>query len=196
VLALPRWAQVRSAAGTVRAPLDPNQSEDNSAPEVPVACGRGLLDDGAALVPETTSRGLARDLPETALRAASPRHTTQPSTTPLACGIVWVREASHGIANHPHINGMQGVRGSNPLSSTPGQRPDSASTTLESLASGSRWAAISSGAADPASDTGSDAARRGRCRRSVGLGLSVCRRLGRARRTTGSARHDRSITVR
>jgi hypothetical protein len=28
------------------------------------------------------------------------------------------RKVGHGIVNHPHINGMQGVRGSNPLSST------------------------------------------------------------------------------
>jgi hypothetical protein len=40
------------------------------------------------------------------------------------------------------LDDMQGVRGSNPLSSTPGQRPCSASTAPESPASGSRWAAI------------------------------------------------------
>jgi hypothetical protein len=40
------------------------------------------------------------------------------------------------------LDGMQGVRGSNPLSSTPGQRPCSGPTVPESLASGSRSAAI------------------------------------------------------
>jgi hypothetical protein len=40
------------------------------------------------------------------------------------------------------VNGMQGVRGSNPLSSTPGQRPSPPSTARESPASGSKLAAI------------------------------------------------------
>jgi hypothetical protein len=39
------------------------------------------------------------------------------------------------------LDGMQGVRGSNPLSSTPGQRPKPAPTFSESPASGSRSAA-------------------------------------------------------
>ena len=43
------------------------------------------------------------------------------------------------------VYGMQGVRGSNPLSSTPGQRPSRPSTARESSASGSRSAAICSG---------------------------------------------------
>jgi len=85
---------------------------------------------------------LARDLPETALHVTSRRHTTQPSTTPLTCSVAWVSEVMHGVVNHPSINGMQGVRGSNPLSSTPGQRPCSASIAPESPASGSKSAAI------------------------------------------------------
>jgi hypothetical protein len=56
---------------------------------------------------------------------ASPH--TQLSTTPLTCLVAWISEVMHGVVNHPHIDGMQGVRGSNPLSSTPGQRPDSPS---------------------------------------------------------------------
>jgi hypothetical protein len=40
------------------------------------------------------------------------------------------------------LHGMQEVRGSNPLSSTPGQRPDPASTAPDSTASRSRFAAI------------------------------------------------------
>jgi hypothetical protein len=49
---------------------------------------------------------------------------------------------TRGGMNHPHINGMQGVRGSNPLSSTPGQRASPPSTARESPASGSKSAAI------------------------------------------------------
>ena len=61
---------------------------------------------------------LARDLPETAPRVTWRRLTIQPSVAPLTCSVAWVGEVVHGDVNHPHINGMQGVRGSNPLSST------------------------------------------------------------------------------
>jgi len=61
---------------------------------------------------------LARGLPETVPHVTSRRHTSQPSTTPLTCSVAWVSEVVHGVVNHPSINGMQGVRGSNPLSST------------------------------------------------------------------------------
>ena len=44
--------------------------------------------------------------------------TAQPSTAPLTSVVVWVREVLRGVVNSPSINGMQGVRGSNPLSST------------------------------------------------------------------------------
>jgi hypothetical protein len=86
---------------------------------VPVACGRGLpgrwcrrsvMDDHAG--------ALARDLPETALHATSRCLTTQPSAAPNTCSIAWVGEVMHGDVNSPRINGMQGVRGSNPLRST------------------------------------------------------------------------------
>jgi hypothetical protein len=46
-----------------------------------------------------------------------------------------------GDVNHPHINGMQGVRGSNPLGSTTGQRPSLRSTARESRRSRSNFAA-------------------------------------------------------
>jgi hypothetical protein len=49
-----------------------------------------------------------------------------------------------GFVNHPRIDGMQGVRGSNPLSSTPGQRPSPPSTARESRRSRSRDAATAS----------------------------------------------------
>jgi hypothetical protein len=84
---------------------------------------------------------LARYLPETALHAALRRPTTQPSAASLSCAVMWIREVLQGVVNHPRINGMQGVRGSNPLSSTPGQRPDRASADPESSASRSRFAA-------------------------------------------------------
>jgi hypothetical protein len=95
-----------------------------------------------AFVPWTLWRALARDLPETALHAASRRPTTQPSAAPFTCSVAWVGEAAHGDVNHPHINGMQGVRGSNPLSSTPGQRPSQGPISSGSAASGSKSAAI------------------------------------------------------
>jgi hypothetical protein len=56
------------------------------------------------------------------------------------------------------LDGMQGVRGSNPLSSTPGQRPSSASTAQESLASGSKPAAVCFCKADLVVRRGSDTA--------------------------------------
>jgi len=103
----------------------------------------------------------ARNLPETALHVTSRRPTTRPSAAPVTCSVAWVDEAAHGDLNHPHINGMQGVRGSNPLSSTPGQWPSSASTAPDSPASGSRWAAIYVARPIPSSD----AAGCCRCRR-------------------------------
>jgi hypothetical protein len=61
---------------------------------------------------------LARDLPETALHATSRSRTTPPSTARLILGFARGREVMWGTTNHPSINGMQGVKGSNPLSST------------------------------------------------------------------------------
>jgi hypothetical protein len=93
-------------------------------------------------MPWTTCRVLARDLPETALRIASRHPTPRSSTVPFTSAVVWAQEVVHGVVNHPSINGMQGVRGSNPLSSTPGQRPHPASEASEWPAAGSRSAAI------------------------------------------------------
>jgi hypothetical protein len=94
-------------------------------------------------------RALARDSPETALHVASRRPTTQPSAASLTWAVMWTREVLQGVVNHPRVNGMQGVRGSNPLSSTPGQRPSRPSAARESPASGSKSAAICSCQADP-----------------------------------------------
>jgi hypothetical protein len=60
----------------------------------------------SALVPSAPGQGLARDLPETAPRAASPRPTTQASAAPFTCSVAWVGEVVHGDVNHPRINGM------------------------------------------------------------------------------------------
>ena len=106
--------------------------------------------------------------PETARNLSSP-HDPIPAA-PFTCSVAWVDEVVHGDANHPSINGMQGVRGgSDPLSSTPGQRLSSASTAPDSPTSGSRWAAIC--VARPIRS--SDAAGCCRCRRP---GSPACRR--------------------
>jgi hypothetical protein len=103
---------------------------------VPVACGRGLpgrwcrrsvMDDHAEV--------LARDLPETVLHVTSRRPTTQPSAAPFTCTTACGREVLCGVVNHRRIDGMQGVRGSTPLSSTrPAQRrvPGSGSSVSRS----------------------------------------------------------------
>jgi hypothetical protein len=81
--------------------------------------GRGLRPMGPAFAPRTITQGaLARDLPETALHVTSRRLTTRPSTAPLTSVVVWARDVLRGVVNSPSSNGMQGVRGSNPLSST------------------------------------------------------------------------------
>jgi hypothetical protein len=70
-------------------------------------------DDGAGVhAPLTAVRALARDLPETVLRAASRHPTTQLSTALLTCAVVWGRKAPHGVANRPRIDGKDRVAGS------------------------------------------------------------------------------------
>jgi hypothetical protein len=65
-------------------------------------------------------RGLARDLPETVLRATSRPPMIQPSAALLTCAVVWVHEVPHGVVNHPRIDGKDGVAGSIPVGcSTP-----------------------------------------------------------------------------
>jgi hypothetical protein len=76
------------------------------------------LDDGRRRPCHGLPAGPARDLPETRLRPTSRRPTTRPSTAPFTCAFMWGREVLRGIVNSPRIDGMQGVRGSNPLSST------------------------------------------------------------------------------
>jgi hypothetical protein len=81
--------------------------------------------DGGAGVRERRSRGgpLARDLPETALRAASHCPTTRPSTAPLTSVVVWAHEVVRGVVNLPRIDGKDGVAGSIPAGgSTPNQQ--------------------------------------------------------------------------
>jgi hypothetical protein len=62
----------------------------------------------------TTTQGLARDLPEAALHAASPRLRTQASTEPLTCSDMRPCEALHGHVNYPRIDGKDEVAGSIP----------------------------------------------------------------------------------
>ncbi len=71
------------------------------------------------------SEALAKDLPETMPWLAT-RNTVLPHPSdPLSCGNV-VRERVIGRElNRPRDHGKQEVRGSSPLSSTPGQRPSS-----------------------------------------------------------------------
>ena len=56
----------------------------------------------------------ARDLPETALHVASRRPTTQPSTAPFTCAVVWAHEVVRGLVNLRRIDGKDGVAGSIP----------------------------------------------------------------------------------
>jgi hypothetical protein len=56
--------------------------------------------------------GRARDLPETAPHATSPRPTTQPPTGSPTCADVWGRQVVHGVVNHRRIDGKDGVAGS------------------------------------------------------------------------------------
>jgi hypothetical protein len=102
-------------AATVPFYARPVISHESNAPQVRSACGRGL--PGPAFVPQIT-RGPCQRLPETALRATSRRRTTQPSAAPLTRAVAWSREVLRGELNYPRIDGMQGVRGSSPLSST------------------------------------------------------------------------------
>jgi hypothetical protein len=57
---------------------------------------------------------LARDLPETALRATSRRLMSPLSTVPLTWAVVWTRRVLHGSVNRPRIDGKDGVGGSIP----------------------------------------------------------------------------------
>jgi hypothetical protein len=65
------------------------------------------------------------------------------------CGNVVEQTVRRRGSRWPHGHGMQGVRGSNPLSSTPGQRPDPVSAVPGSPAPGSRSAATAVEQADP-----------------------------------------------
>jgi hypothetical protein len=82
--------------------------------------------------------GRATHVPQAAVTSGIQRTVTVTSRRPVG----WVHAADLGWGSGPKLHGMQGVRGSNPLSSTPGQRPCSASTAQESLASGSKSAAV------------------------------------------------------
>jgi hypothetical protein len=105
--------------------------------EVPVACGRGL--------PGRWRRRSWTGPCQRFARNCAIRNLTSPQDalvhSALTWAVVWVREVLRGVVNHPHIDGMQGVRGSNPLSSTPGQRPSPPSTARGPRCSRSSYAA-------------------------------------------------------
>jgi hypothetical protein len=92
---------------------------------------------------------LARDLPETMPRFATPTYVSPRGLSRSTCGNVVEQTVRCRGSRWPHGHGMQGVRGSNPLSSTPGQRPDPASAAPGSPAPGSRLAATAVAQADP-----------------------------------------------
>jgi hypothetical protein len=93
---------------------------------VPFAVVEGWWADGAGVRAKDDPTGDDDDptgaLPEICqkLRYTQPRAAPRPqhSTVALTCSVAWGGEALHGDVSHPHINGMQGVKGSNPLSST------------------------------------------------------------------------------
>src|SRR5918993_580760 len=58
---------------------------------------------------------VARDLPETTLRATAFRLTMQPSTAVLTRAVVWRCEVSLGVVNPRRIDGNDGVAGSIPV---------------------------------------------------------------------------------
>jgi hypothetical protein len=64
-------------------------------------------------------------------------------------------KAAEGFVNWCEWHGMQGVRGSNPLSSTPGQRPSPPSTAPMSSVLGSKSAATAVAQAGPSPTGGS-----------------------------------------
>ena len=83
---------------------------------------RAALTPGGATLRSQSPR-LARELPETALHAASRRPTTQSSAAPLTCADVWRHEVLHGVVNPRRIDGKDGVAGSIPAGgSTPNQQ--------------------------------------------------------------------------
>ena len=74
--------------------------------EVPVACGRGL--------PGRWRRRSWTGPCQRFARNCATRNLTSPQDalvhSALTWAVVWVREVLRGIVNHPHIDGMQGVR--------------------------------------------------------------------------------------
>ena len=94
--------------------------------------------------PTTMAAWLARDLPETTPRFATRAYVSPRGLSRSTCGTVVERMVRRKSARGPHGHGMQGDRGSNPLSSTPGQWPSPSSTARETRRSRSRYAATAS----------------------------------------------------
>jgi hypothetical protein len=96
------------------------------------------------------------------LSAAIPHVASRRTTAPcpvasLSRADVVPSEAAEGCVSWCGWHGMQGVRGSNPLSSTPGQRPSPPSTARESAPSRSRYAATACARPMRSSRDGGDA---------------------------------------
>jgi hypothetical protein len=103
--------------------------------------------------------------------------------------------AVEGFVNWCGWHGMQGVRGSNPLSSTPGQRPSPPSTARRSPASGSKSAAICLCEANLAVRHAVDAGQHRPCRRPVDRAPTGPPQPARSCATkAGSTAHIFSIT--
>ena len=142
-------------------------------------------------VPYANGAWRARDLPETALHATSPRLTPRPSTASLTCVTVWEREVVQGVVNPPHIDGKDGVAGWIPAgASTPRLTScfaanEAASTQAAGgMAVGERIPALL-----PSSPSGSNLASRMRmCRTSLRVSS-----LRRQRRATGLRSAARSV---
>ena len=120
----------------------PNSSQESSAPQVQSAMGRAPDDGRRRPCMDCRAGPLPEIFQKPALHATSRHPTTQSATAPFHLHLVWQRRVPYGVVNPRRIDGMQGVRGSNPLSSTPGHRPNPGPTVRDSAASGSKSAAV------------------------------------------------------
>jgi hypothetical protein len=89
--------------------------------------------------PQYAAQGHSAQQPRS--NSALRRHTNHHASALLLWCNGLLREGSWWARWRGSLDGMQGVRGSNPLSSTPGQRPSPPSTTRESRRSRSKCAA-------------------------------------------------------
>jgi hypothetical protein len=118
--------------------------------KVPVCCGltAGLTPWSEIVIrrPRRPDSISTRAMPAQAQQARSNSALRTPTSHHAPAFLLWcnglLREGSWWALPRGSLDGMQEVRGSNPLSSTPAQRPCAAWTGLVLAASGSRSAAI------------------------------------------------------